>query len=288
MRANLLLFAAFLGAVPAAEPSFNYDRKIPIDLRETKVEKRDGVTVRDVTFANLRGGRTAAYLVEPVGDGKHPSVLFVHWYEPKSADSNRTQFLTQAEELAKKGVRSLLVETMWSDPEWYRKRNREQDFENTVQQTKELRRAIDVLLAQPGADPKRLAYVGHDFGMMHGALLARVDGRPMAYALQAGTVSFSDWYLFGPKMPEPQRTQFVEKLSVLDPVKYIGAAKGKPVLLQFGKGDFYVPEAKAKEFAEATGEPKTVLTYDSEHPHKLNEKAIEDRQAWLVKVLGVR
>ena len=48
---------------------------------------------------------------------------------------------------------------------------------------KDLRRALDVLLAQPGVDPKRIAYVGHDFGAMYGAVLAGVDRRVSVWAL---------------------------------------------------------------------------------------------------------
>jgi dienelactone hydrolase len=284
-RLFLIFCASFLLLQGTDAPSFDYDRKLPIDLREVKVETRDGVRVHDVTFANLKGGRTAAYLVEPQGSGKHPAILFLHWYAPEFPTSNRTQFVNEAVTLAKKGVRSLLVETMWSEPTWYKNRKREEDFDNTVHQLKEFRRALDVLLAQPNTDTSRVALVGHDFGMMFGAMLAKVDGRPTAYALQAGTVSFGDWYLYGPKMPEPQRTEFLAKLSVLDPVKYIGAAKGKPVFMQFGKGDFYVSEAKAKEFFDAAGEPKKMQVYDApDHPHALNEQAVKDRIAWLFEV----
>lgn len=55
----------------------------------------------------------------------------------------------------------------------------------------DLRRALDLLLAQPGADPKRIAFVGHDYGSMHGAILAGVDRRPQSYVLLTPTGSFS-------------------------------------------------------------------------------------------------
>src|SRR5712691_11703431 len=67
---------------------------------------------------------------------------------------------------------------------------------------KELRRATDVLLAQPRVDSKRLALVGHDFGAMYGILAAAQtstqpnDRRFAAISLQAFTSSFSDWFLY--------------------------------------------------------------------------------------------
>ena len=87
----LLLFAAGL---------FDYDASAPLDVRVTKSEMREGVEVRDITFANASGGRTAAYLVVPAEGGAHPAALMAHWYSPEHPDSNRTQFLGQAVELA--------------------------------------------------------------------------------------------------------------------------------------------------------------------------------------------
>ena len=54
-------------------------------------------------------------------------------------------------------------------------------------------------------------------------------------------------------------------LAPLDPVRYIGAASPRPVLLQFGRSDHYVPEAQANEFFAAAREPKKILWYDASH-----------------------
>jgi len=275
----LLLFANAL---------FDFNHGAPFDVQEKAVEIRGEAKIRDLTFASTRGGRTAAYLVEP---GKPvprgPAVLFVHWYEPESPDSNRTQYLKQAEELAAKGVRSLLVETMWSEPTWFPKRNRNDDFENSVAQVKELQRSLDFLLSQPGIDKDRVGYVGHDFGMMFGAILIGIDSRIKVCALQAGTPLFADWYLYGPKMEEEARKKFVQKLSEIDPVSYIGRPSSTTqFLLQFGTSDRHVPRAKAEEFAAAVHSVKTVLWYES--GHGLNEQAVEDRQRWLAKQLSLK
>src|SRR3982750_3384183 len=102
---GLLLFAVGL---------FDYNQSAPMDVKVVKTEMRDGIEVRDITFANTSGGRTAAYLVIPKAGGEHPAALMMHWYAPEEKDSNRTQYLGQAVELAKSGVVSLLPETMWS------------------------------------------------------------------------------------------------------------------------------------------------------------------------------
>ena len=274
---NVLCFP--LLAAAAVNP-FSYDRSLPLDIQTVRAEMRGGgIEVRDITFANLTGGRAEAWLIVP--PKPRAGVLFVHWYEPPDPTSNRSQFVEEAVELAQYGVVSLLPATMWSDFEWFRKRKREEDLQNSIAQVKELRRALDLLAAQPGV--RNIAYVGHDFGAMFGAVLAGADRRPMAYALQAGTPRFSNWYLFGPPMKEPARTEFINSLKIIDPVTHIGKASPAPVFLQFATRDFFVPHARAEEFWQAAREPKQIVFYDAEH--KMNDIARTDRIAWLRKVM---
>jgi dienelactone hydrolase len=288
-RVASVVIALLGGALAAAgadfdpKTAFGYDATAPLDVRETGVADRDGIKVHDLTFAGAASGRTAAYWVEPAGQGPHPAVLFVHWYEPESADSNRTQFLDQAVTLGRRGAGSLLIETMWSDPAWFRARDVSKDYENSLRQVRDLRRAMDVLLSRPGVDRKRVAYVGHDFGAMYGAVMAGVDPRVTAgYALQAGTTSFADWFLLSSKLQGEARDGFVRQMAVLDPTRYIGAA-GVPVLFQFSTKDFYVPKDKAEAFFAAAREPKKILWYEA--GHGLDKQAIADRMAWLESVL---
>jgi predicted esterase len=276
-----LLFALALDA-----GVFAYNRGAPFEVRVNSVERRGAAVVRDIDYQGAGARRVAAYLVAPVRSGTGPGILFVHWYEPESKDSNRTQYLEQAVELAASGATSLLIETMWSDPEWFKKRNRDEDYANSIEQVKELRRALDLLAAQRTVERGRMAFVGHDFGAMYGAVLAGIDARPRAWALQAGTTSFSLWFLLGTKLEGAERQAVVDRLSPLDPAAYIGRAAPSPVLFQFGRKDPYVPEARGREFVEAAREPKTALWYDA--GHGLNEQAIRDRQEWLRQVLRMR
>jgi outer membrane protein assembly factor BamB/dienelactone hydrolase len=277
--------AAPKGAPASPADLFAYDATRPLDVRETGVVAKDGVTVRDITYG-ADGRRTAAYLVSPSAEGKsRPAALFVHWYEPQSKDSNRTQFLEQARTLAARGAVSLLVETMWSDPAWFRARDSAKDYDHSVEQVRALRRALDVLLARPDVDPARVAYVGHDFGAMYGAVLAGVDPRVTAgVALQAGTTSFADWFLISAKLQGEAREKFVERLSPLDPVHFVGQAKA-PVYFQFATSDPYVSKANADAFYAAAREPKEIRWYEG--GHGLSPQAVADRQEWLIARLGL-
>ncbi len=277
---------ALAWGLPAADTlNFAYDRSEPLSLKVHREEDRDGVKVKDISYAGAFGDRIAAYLVEPAISLRPPyaGILYVHWYEPKEKTSNRSEFLDEAVTMAKRGARSLLISTMWSDPEWFEKRDRKNDLAISVRQVIELRRALDVLAQQPEADRKHIAYVGHDFGAMYGAVLAGLDSQRVAgWVFAAGTTSFSDWFLLGkPPLEGDARKKFIAQLAPLDPVKMIEFAS--PVLLQFGKNDPYVPEDKAKALIRAATEPKQVNWYEG--GHGLDDKAIVHRVEWLTDTL---
>lgn len=276
---------------PAAVDSLlAYDARWPLDVRVVGTERRGGVTVQDVTFASVAGGApTQAYLVRPdSAAGPLAAVLFVHWFAPPEPTSNRTQYLDEARELARRGVVSLLVSTFWSDPARYRARRWESDFDNSVAQARELRRALDVLEAQPGVDPRRIAYVGHDYGAMFGAAVAAVETRPKAYVLIAGAPRFPDWYLFGSASGKPAGAAlaaFRDRFARIDPVRVLGRARAA-VFLQYGEEDRYTPRDGFLELYRAAPEPKRIATYRS--GHAMDAPIIRlDRTAWLAEQLGL-
>lgn len=280
------LFAATggsAGTVAAADAAlFSYDRSVPLDIREIARDTRSGAIIRDVTFAGP-AGPVSAYIIAPEAAG--PSlggILYVHWLGDP-ATTNRTEFLTEATALTGQGIVSVLVDTMWAQPKWYPERVPENDYAHSIQQVIELRRALDVLLAQPAVDPKRIAYVGHDFGAMYGAVMGAVDQRPMTYVLMAGTPHFIDWFLFAqkPKAPDAYRRQ----LAPLDPVNFVGRLAPAPVFFQFAAHDEYVSAEAAAEFYGAAQARKQAAHYDAGHDLR-NPDAAADRVTWLIRLLG--
>lgn len=240
------------------------------------------VTVQQLTYSQLDGSRNAATLVSPAAASTtpRPAVLFLHWYGPPNPTSNRTQYLPEAIDLAGSGVVSLLVNTPWSEERWFGTRDSARDYEFTVQMTKNVTRALDVLLAQPNLDRTRIAVVGHDFGAMWGALAAADDPRVTHFAYAAGTRSFSDWYLYTPKREGADRDAFIARLAPLDPIAHLPKIAPRPVLLQFGTRDEHVKNEAATAQAEATKEPRTVKIYQNAG-HELTYQARVDRLAWI-------
>jgi pimeloyl-ACP methyl ester carboxylesterase len=291
---RLLLSALLFGSASLASaqlPVSAFDYKDPaIQVRQVSVQNRLQVRIRDIRFTGISGQPIAAYLVEPriacvPRRWGCAGALFAHWYEREASNSNRSEFLPDALELARHGTVSLLIQTMWSTPGWLRARTPEADYEASIAQVKNLRRALDVLLKQPGVDPMRIAYVGHGFGAMYGGILAGIDHRVHAYVLLNGSECLSDWFLPGRKLNPAERKQVEDRLKPLCPSAYIARA-GAPMLLQFGRSDRYVPVKSAEAFAADAPLPKTVFFYDA--GHSLNEQARMDRLGWLERRLNLK
>ena len=289
---GVLLFAAAPVRADTAAPEsfaervalFAYDTHADLAIRERGVEQRDAVAIHDLSFIAEPGAkqRINAYLVVPPGKGAHAGVLWVHWLgEPKT--SNRTQYLDEAVALAAQGVESLLVDAMWSDPDWYAKRDPEQDFDASVRQTIALRRAMDLLASRPGIDAKRLGYVGHDFGGMYGMLAAGVDRRARTYVFMAVAPSLLEWAFFA-SQPK-SKIDYIRKNAPLELSEFVHRIDNASVLFQFAKNDAYVSRASTGVLLNAANAPKERKFYEADHAMNKPEIA-QDRDAWLFKELA--
>ena len=263
----------------------NYDRDLPFVFRLIGKRSQDGVESQLLVTSSPFGYRRMAELIRPEGQIPLGAILYVHWYEPEAPDSNRNQFVAEATEMAKNGAACLLIETMWSDLDFFLKRTQEDDLQNSIQQVVDIRRAMDFLLAQPNIDPNHFAYVGHDFGGMYGVLAGSLDNRPTHYVIMAATPRFPDWYLYAPKLEGEAREAFIRQMSEIDPITHVGNLSPAPIMFQFATDDFHVPRGRAEEFFEAAGEPKELHWYEA--GHGLNEKATQERMRWLRENLSL-
>jgi len=290
---GVLLFAAAPVRADTAAPDsfaeraalFAYDTHADLAIQERGVEQRDAVAIHDLSFIAEPGTkqRINAYLVVPPGKGAHAGVLWVHWLgEPKT--SNRTQYLDEAVALAAQGVESLLVDAMWSDPDWYAKRDPEQDFDASIRQTIALRRAMDLLASRPGVDAKRLGYVGHDFGGMYGMLAAGVDRRAKTYVFMAVAPSLLEWAFFA-SQPK-SKIDYIRKNAPLELSEFVHRIDNASVLFQFAKNDAYVSRASTGVLLNAANAPKERKFYEADHAMNKPEIA-QDRDAWLLKELNL-
>jgi dienelactone hydrolase len=256
------------------------------DIRLAGKRTQEGIESQLLIIQTPFGYRRVAELFRPEAEGIYAAVLYIHWYEPPNPSSNRSQFVEEAKEMARAGAVCLLIETLWSDYDFFLKRTQAEDLQNSIEETINIRRAIDLLLSQPGVDPGRFALVGHDFGGMYGVLAGSLDRRPSHYVVMAATPRFPDWYLYAPRLEGEAREEFIRQFSPLDPITHIPNLAPAPILFQFGTDDFHVPVERGEEFFHTAQGPKELKWYDS--GHGLNDASTADRKEWLRENLGLK
>jgi hypothetical protein len=245
---------------------FAYDRNAPLNLKQVSVKVRDGVTIEDITYTGSNGDTVPAYLVIPKGTGKFAGITWGHWLMSGAANANREEFLEEAIALAPSGVISLLIDDAHVRP----------NFKPVpgigpglmAQQVVDLRRGLDLLLSRSDIDAARMAYVGHSYDSVAGAILDATDKRFAAFVFMGG----------------PQKLNVAE--AWINPVTYAGKLGPAPALFQYGLHDELVSLAHAKDYFAMASGPKTVKFYDA--GHGLNAKARVDRDDFLRKTLNLK
>ena len=240
--------------------------------------ERDGARTHDIRIAD----GAEAYLVEPVSGGSGAAILFLHWFDTEAPDGNRTQFLPEAEALARDhGVVSILPQGRF--PWAGAPTDAEADASRIRAEVEGHRAALDVLAERPDVDAGRIGLVGHDFGAMHGTNLAAEDARVAAAVLIAATPRWGDWFL--PFWPiGGDRHGYLRALAPLDPITRIGELSPRPVCFQFARGDFFIASMTGLEFHAAAGDPKELHAYEADHGVRVPE-ARSDRLAFLAEHL---
>lgn len=295
----MLALAAVLLAAAASAPEggahFAYDPVAPLDAVTASVHTRGDVVIQDLSYASPKGGRVPAYLVVPAGKGPFAAVVWGHWYWAKSPMRNRRQFLDEAVVLARSGVVSLLTDGPVARPGHTppdRTPLNPRQFDALVQQVVDMRRGVDLLLARPEVDPRRLAYVGHSYNASVGAILAGVDRRFKAFVLMAGGLSdqvdfrSEEYRHYREKIGPAKWDAFVKAHAWADPGPYVARAAPAYVFLQYAMHEDFLTPARAREYAANVSEPKRFRLYDAEHA--LNAEARRDRLAFLADILAVR
>jgi pimeloyl-ACP methyl ester carboxylesterase len=225
--------------------------------------------------------RVEAFIVEP-GDGRvRGGILFLHWLGEHRSD--RTQFLSEARTYAAAGARCVLPagRLPWEpDPT-----DAATDITNLEVEQARLGVALDRLAnGLPKGTP--LALVGHDFGAMHGLVLASRRPSFKAAVLIAATPRWGDWFLRFWKV-DGDRFDYLRRLAPYDPVTVAPQLRVKP-LWQFSDRDYFIAPMSAVELARAAphdGEPR-IEWYAADHAMR-SAKARARRAAFLRETLAL-
>ena len=251
-------------------------RHIPTSPTHNPVMPR--VRTRDQTFGE-GDAAVEAYVVEPVDGPAKAGMLYLHWLGEHRSD--RTQFLSEAREYARLGVRSVLPagRLPWlPDPV-----DGDTDLANIEVEQRRLHAALDALQAGlPKAAP--LALVGHDFGAMHGLLLAARRPAFAAAVLIAATPRWGDWFLRFWKL-EVDRFDYLRRLAPVDPIESARSLTAN-ALWQFSDRDFFIAPMSAMELARASAPEPVIEWYAADHAMR-SSKARAARRAFLTRELAL-
>jgi dienelactone hydrolase len=242
--------------------------------------ERDGARIHDLPI----GADGEAFLVEPIDrSAAGPGVLFLHWYDTQAPDGNRTQFVDEAVELAHDhGAVSILPQGRF--PWAGRPTDADADAARIRAEVALHRASLDTLVSHPNVDRGRIGLVGHDFGAMHGVLVAADDPRIVAAVLIAATPRWGDWFLpFWDVAGD--RHDYLRALGPLDPITRVGDISPRPVCFQFARNDFFIAGMTGLEFQSAAGDPNELHAYDADHGVR-DPQARADRAAFLGRALG--
>ncbi|HKW76894.1 MAG TPA: protein kinase [Terriglobales bacterium] len=256
------------------ESLYSYDRT-PLDARiESEDDSSPYWRRQRITFNAAYGDeRVIAYLFLPksVSPPYQTVVYFPHGGAQTFHTVEDTQ-LAQIDFLVKSG-RALMFpiykdtyERLGTPPEEGTVAERDE----TIQQAKDLRRAIDYLETRPDIDTKRLAYYGISWGAEVGALMTAVEKRFKAAVFAAGGCDNAK------VLPE------------VDPMNYAPRAK-LPVLMINGRYDFMIPLETCQEplfkLLGAAPQEKMHVLFDTGHaPPQL--PVMKEALDWLDKYLG--
>jgi predicted esterase len=268
-------------ADPELLSQFDYDGDAPLDVQEVKSEAKDGAVVHDITYAGP-AGRIDAFLVTPEGEGPYPAVELM-----PGAPGAKYTFYTEAIELAKAGVVSLLPSPPYARPPVEDVVVFEpSDKDGIVQEVKEMRRGIDLLVSRPEVDPSRLGYVGFSWGASLGGIFSAIERRVHSFVLMSLVPHLSADMR---RLAEDQGlggdlAAYEAAMRPVDAIDYLPHAAPSAVFLQAGEQDTRPSPDDTREAFAATSDPKKLQLYDT--GHELNAQAKADARAWLVERLG--
>ncbi len=271
----------------------NYDNEKEIEFKIQSEKILDNnVKLKDISFEGSHENEIRAFLILPNGKGPFPGIHFIHWLETHADNSNRTEFLPMAIELANLGYASILPDCFWSvDKEKYKenpqayhdkwwKTNFDNDSVLCKNQITDLIMSYNILKKLDNVDGERIGLASHDFGSMFGLLLPSLGFKYKALVMMAATGRFSDWFRFGSNMKEEELQPYISEMDFLDPIVNLKYTSPNKVLFQFADDDFYVPKSKAEEFFSKGDKNCEMKWYSAKHG--MNEQAFSDLKNWIM------
>lgn len=263
---------------------FAYDATAPLNLATTVEDTVSGVEVSAISYDSPDGGRVTGLLFDPLArTGPLPAIVLMYGGTANFMRSN-------AELLALHGAVVIAIDAPSARRGGPFTQFTAQDAAEQIQLIKDLRRAVDVLVAHPRVDAGRIAFQGTGYGGTIGVLFAAVERRIQGAALVVPDAGMVSRYT-GPgaamlaEVPCATRNAWLEAMTGIEPIRFVAHATPTPLLFQNGLLDLQVPKADADVLHAAAPQPKTIRWYQAHR--QLGAQAFLDRMTWLKERIGV-
>lgn len=248
---------------------FAYERQLPFDTRVAKVENDDGLRLEWLSFESTRGTRVTAILTEQpgAGAGKKPAMIVLHGGGARGKETMartsallaRAGWLVLAIDMPHFGERASGLMTTFSEQEKHEKLYNEPStyLSWITQLTKDVRRSFDLLVAERGADPKRVALLGHSRGAIAASIAGAVENRFAAVTL-----------LFAGHLDALETGH----LPAACPANYIGRIAPRPLLMVNATQDSdMIRDRSVEPLFKAAKQPKQIIWTNGGHSFMTEE-----------------
>lgn len=242
---------------------FKYDKKLPFDLRVTKTEEEGGLRRERFSFQSTSGVRVPAVLsqLSSTGGGLRPAIIFLHGGVPAGKEGTlqiagllaRAGWSVLSIDLPYFGERKTDFLKTFSEEEKHEKLyNQPSAYLSWITQiTKDVSRSFDVLVAERGVDPRRVALWGSSRGAIVGAIAAASESRFAAVAL-----------VFGAHFDALEN----DHLPAACPANYIGRIAPRPLLMVNGTQDSdMIKDTAVEPLFKLAKQPKQIIWTDGGH-----------------------
>lgn len=247
---------------------FRYDRDAPLAPAVDEVGVSAGVVTERLSFHGINQSRVPALLTyEQAGEAAKPVLIVQHGLR-SSKDDPRLRELAAA--WAGRGFAILSIDS----PLHGERAQGELDLmallgqpytglRFVVQNTVDLRRAVDLVETRPDLDAGRIAYVGFSMSAILGVQFVALEPRVRAACLALGGAGL--FHYFASRVEAGVRHDLELVADLIDPLHFAGSIAPRPVLQVNSETDEVVPAALGHMLHAAMGEPKRMIWYRGQH-----------------------
>jgi len=246
---------------------FAYDRQVPFDTKVVKAEADQGMRREHVSFQSTPGVRVTGIVFQNAGSPsgtKPPALVLLHGGGASGKDGagmiqfgsllSRAGWTVLAIDMQYFGERSGGLMTTFSEQEKHDKLyNAQSVYLAWVTQTvKDVRRSVDFLIEERGADPQRVGI----FGISRGAIAASIAGG-VERRLSPVVMFYGGHF---------DALEGTGHLPAACPANYIGHIAPRPLLMVNGTQDSDMIKARAVDpLYKLAKQPKQMIWTDGGH-----------------------